>query len=115
MEARQERIAELVRKLLPCVEQCRRKERLFNGIIVFVLITYMMLGGYIAQELNRPIDSNEFIILSSIISLQAQANNEKIHSLTDKLLSRFHIQNLQDIKARDWSDALKYLATHQEH
>ena len=110
MEARQQRIAEMARMLLPCVEECRRKERTSKYILFVTFILLAIAGGYFVNEQTRPINSNEYAILSNLTMLHAQERNTTPEVISKSLHEKFYINHLHDLKARDWNDALNYLA-----
>ncbi|MBY0428489.1 MAG: hypothetical protein K2Q32_04640 [Alphaproteobacteria bacterium] len=111
MEARRERIAEMAKMLLPCVEDCRRKEQRFKNLLLSSYILFAFLGGYLVHENTRPINTNEYTILSSMIYMRAQENNTTPALIADELTKLYHVQTLQNLKARNWNDALNYLAS----
>jgi hypothetical protein len=113
MEARKQRIADMVKELLPCIDQCQRKQRISNIIITVSIIFYISIGGFILRDISRPIDSNEYAILSRMIDLRAQESHTSTHAVTTDLMMQFRIEQLQDLKGRKWSDALKYLTAHR--
>jgi hypothetical protein len=115
MEARQQRIAEMVRNLLPCIEECRRKQRMANSIIIGSILCYAMLGGLLVREFTRTIDTSEYSILSSVIALTAQENKVTANDLVHEVSTQFEIAELEDLKARHWNNALKYLANKTQH
>ena len=115
MEARQQRIADMVRDLLPCMEACRRKQRMANGIIAASIICYALFGGLMMREFTRPINTNEYAILNSVIALTAQENKSTAIDVTQELSAQFQISQLEDLKARQWNDALKFLANKTRH
>ncbi len=110
IEARRERIVEMAKLLLPCVEECRRKERLSKNILLFSCILFALAGGYLVRENTRPINSNEYAILSNLITLYAQESKDTPEAVSTALNTQFRIDHLQDLKARHWNDALNYLA-----
>ncbi len=110
MEARRERITEMVKMLLPCVEESRRKERIAKNTLLICCLLFAISGGYIVHENTRTIDTNEYTILSSVIYLCAAEQNTSPHDITQKLVKDFNIHDLQDLKAKHWNNALRYLA-----
>lgn len=111
MEARKERIAEIAKMLLPCIEECQRKERLSNKILLFSCILFAIAGGYLVHSLTRPISSSEYAILNNLIVLYAQETKTSPEDISAALYKKYDIEHLQDLKARNWNSALNYLAT----
>ncbi len=110
MEARQQRIADMVKNLLPCFEECRRKERLANIVIIAAVFSFIVGWGYAVRDYNRPIDVNEYTILTDVIALSAKQNHQSPDVITQSILGRYNIEQLQDLKSRQWRMALKYIA-----
>ena len=115
MEARQQRIADMVRDLLPCIEACRRKQRTAKGIIAVSLFCYALFGGFLLREFTRTINTNEYTILNSVIALTAQENKSTAMDIAQEASAQFQITQLEDLKARQWNDALKFLANKTRH
>lgn len=111
MEARRQRITEMVKLLLPCVEESRRMERIAKNTLLICCLLFAITGGYIVHENTRTIDTNEYTILSSVIYLSAAEQNTTPENVTWQLAAEFHINHVQDLKAKYWNDALRYLAT----
>jgi hypothetical protein len=109
MEARQQRIESMVKNLLPCIEACGRKERAAKVLITITLILYALFGGYMFNELNRTIDYNEFVTLNGIVEITAQHKHVATTEITTAILTHYHIDTLQDLKARHWHKTLKML------
>jgi hypothetical protein len=110
MEARRERILEMARMLLPCVEDCHRKERRTKNVLLSTCILFAFLGGYLVHENTRTINTNEYVILKNIIHMSAEENKHSSQFLTDEVTRLYQVDSLQDLRARDWNDALHYLA-----
>ncbi len=110
MEARQQHIADLVKNLLPCFEECRRKQRIANFLIATCTLSFIIGWGFVLRDFNRPIDINEYTALTNIIELGARNNHVTQNQMTQSICARFHIEQLQDLKARQWSTAVKFLA-----
>lgn len=110
MEARQQHIADMVKSLLPCFEECRRKERLANLILFATAFSFIIGWGYMLRDYNRPIDINEYTILTNVIALSAKETHQSPGMVTQDILTRYHIEQLQDLKSRQWRMALQYIA-----
>lgn len=115
MEARQERIADMVKSLLPCIRQCERKKRIANLTIFISLISCIVIWGYGLREFNRPIDINEYTAIRNVISLSIYETHETEQQITQRLLTHFNIEQLQDLKGRQLTQALKFIAQQQKH
>lgn len=113
MEARQQRIADMVKSLLPCFEECRRKERLANIILIAAVLSFLIGWGYMLRDYNRPIDINEYTILTNVVALSAKETRQSPAIVTQSILARYHIEQLQDLKSRQWRMVLQYIAERQ--
>lgn len=111
MEARQQRIAEMAKMLLPCVEDCRRKERRTKNILLAAYVMLAFAGGYQVHENTRTINTNEYTILSSLIQMCADEKNTTPELITQELTKQYHINRLQNLRARNWNDVLNHLAS----
>lgn len=110
MEARRERIAELARMLLPCVEDCRRKERRSKNLLLSAYVLFAFSGGYLVHENTRPINTNEYTVLNSLVFMQAKERNTTPELISEQIAKQYKVERLQNLKARDWRDAVNYLA-----
>ncbi|NDE90366.1 MAG: hypothetical protein EB059_04400 [Alphaproteobacteria bacterium] len=110
MDARRQHIEDLVRNLLPYVEEYGRRQRAATIIINASVLCYIMLGAFLIYNYIRPINTNEYTILNSVIALSAQEAHATPLKITNDLLTQFHINQLQDLKSHQWNEALKFLA-----
>lgn len=110
MDNRQEHIIRLVRDILP-----RNEARPHIGLAQFGLIGIFLFigalgGSYAVQDFTRPLNYYEFVTLHSMVESSARRSSVSMNEMTARVLNRFRVTHLQEIKAHEWKEVLQYLS-----
>lgn len=109
MQARTERIASLMDDILPHIKVRDRYAKKHTLYIATLVLLCAMFTGYSFNEHQRTVSANEYVTLHALVEYAAQQKAIDQKEMTAMLLKRFEVDNLADLPASKWVQALQFL------
>lgn len=109
MEPRQQHIAHLVEEILPHLPDYEKRKKQHTLYIATLVLLCAMFTGYSFGEAIRPLSAQEYATLNAMLEFASQQRAMTTKEMTHALLQRFQVQDLTELPANQWVNALQFL------